>query len=110
MAIARKIDPAALARSFADEISAVPEVKRLWYRFRSSQIDPDRMSLGFNIQLECESKAADAAIVAALTRLQTEYFEEANVTALQFTLAGDDDLTLDDLVSPDLIELQLREA
>jgi hypothetical protein len=110
MAIARKIDPAVLARSFADEIRTVPEIKRLWYRFRPSQIDPDRMSLGFNIQLACESKAADTVIVAALTELQTEFFEELNVTALQFTLAEDDALTLDDLVSPDLIELPLREV
>ena len=110
MAIARKIDPAVLARCFADEISAIPEVKRLWYRYRPSTIDPDRMSLGFNIQLERESKTADTAIVDALTRLQTEYFEELNVGTLQFTLAEDDVLTLDDLVGPDLIELSLREV
>jgi hypothetical protein len=110
MAIARKIDPAALARAFADEVSAVPEVKRLWYRYRPSQIDPDRMSLGFNIQLESESTAADTAIVDALTRLQTKYFEELNVGALQFTLAENDVVTLDDMVSPDLVEVPVREA
>ena len=110
MAIARKIDPAALARSFADEIRAIPEVKRLWYRYRPSQTDPDRMSLGFNVQLESESKAADTAIVDALTRLQTEYFEELNVGALQFTLVENDVVTLDDMVSPDLVEVPLRRA
>jgi hypothetical protein len=110
MAIARKIDPASLARSFADEIRAFPEIKRLWYRFRPSQIDPDRMNLGFNIQLECESKAADTAIVDALTRLQSEYFEELNVGSLQFTLVENDVLTLEDMVSPDLVEVPLREA
>jgi hypothetical protein len=105
MAIARKIDPAALARAFADEISVVPEVKRVWYRFRASQVDPERMNLGFDIQLASESKAADAAIVDALTRLQTEYFEELNVGALQFTIDENDVVTLDDMVSPDLVEV-----
>ena len=108
MAIARKIDPAALVRAFADEIGAVPEVKRVWYRFRPNTIDPDRQILSFNIQLETESKAADTAIVDALTRLQTEHFEELNVGSFEFSIAENDPLTLADLVSPDAIELPLR--
>jgi hypothetical protein len=110
MAIARKIDPAALARAFANEVSAVPEVKRVWYMYRPSTIDPDRMSLGFDILVDGESKAADMAIVDALTRLQTKYFDELSVGTFEFSLTDDDDLTLDDLVSPDAIEIPLRGA
>jgi len=108
MAIARKIDPAALARAFADEISRVPEVRRVWYLFRPSRLDPDRMSLSFDIQLGGESKAANTAIVDALTRLQTEYFEELNIGSFEFALSENDTLTLEDLVSPDAIELVLH--
>ena len=110
MAIARKIDPAALARSFADEISVVPEVKRLWYRYRPNSFNPQRMSLDFNIQLDRESKAAATAIADALTRLQTEYWDDLSVGSFQFSLSEDDVLTLDDLVSPDAIEISLRGA
>jgi hypothetical protein len=108
MAIARKIDPAALARRFADEISAVPEVRRLWYRYRPNWIDPHRTTLHLTIQLERESKTADTAIADALTRLQSEYFDDLDAGSLQFTLSENDVLTLDDLVSPDFIELPLR--
>ena len=110
MAIARKIDPAALARSFADEIRVVPEVKRLWYRYRPNSFNPERMSLDFSILLDRYSKAADSAIADALTRLQTEYFDELSVGSLEFTQSEHDVLTLDDLVGPDLIEIPLREA
>jgi hypothetical protein len=108
MAIARKIDPAALARAFADEISAYPQIKRIWYRYMPGIADPDRMILSFNILLDGESKAADMAIVDALTRLQTECFEELNVGSFEFSIAENDPLTLADLVSPDAIELPLR--
>src|SRR4051794_14041717 len=108
MAIARKIDPAALARAFADEISVFPEVKRVWYMYRPDSFDAERMSLSFNIQLEAESKAADRAIVDALTRLQTDYFDELNVGSFEFSIGENDPLTLADLVSPDAIELPLR--
>lgn len=110
MAIARKIDPAALARSFADEIRAVPEVKRLWYRYRRNSFAPERMSLDFSIQLDRESKAADTAIADALTRLQTEYFDELSVGSLEFTQSENAVLTLDDRLSPDFTEIPLREA
>ncbi len=110
MAIARKIDPAALARSFADEIRAVPEVKRLWYRYRPNSFNPERMSLDFNIQFDRESKAADTAIGDALTRLQAEYFDEISVGSLEFMQSEDGALTLNDRLSPDFTEIPLREA
>ena len=110
MAVARQIDPAALARSFADEIRAAPEVKRLWYRYHPSTFDHDRMVLDLNIQLDGESKAADTVIANALNRLQAEYWDDLWVGGFQFTLCEDDVLTLDDLVSPDAIELRLHEA
>jgi hypothetical protein len=110
MAIARKIDPAALARAFADELHTVPEIKRVWYRFRPNTTDPERMGLDFDIQLERESADADKAIMAALNRLQAEYSDELYVGGFQFSLTEDDLLTLDDLVGPDLVEIPLHGA
>jgi hypothetical protein len=110
MAIARKIDPAALARAFTDEISAVPEVKRVWYQYLPGIADLDRMHLSFDILFSEESTASEKAIVDAVTRLQSQYFDDLYVGTFEFTLAEDDRLALDDLVSPDAIEIPLRGA
>jgi hypothetical protein len=75
MAIARKIDPAALARSFADEISAVPEVKRLWYWAGPHQHDPAQVDLDFYVLLDRSNDAADAAVADAAVRLAQKHPE-----------------------------------
>jgi hypothetical protein len=110
MAIARKIDPAALARAFADEVSVIPEVKRVWYRVRPGWFDPERLSLSFAIQYSAQTATAERAVMAALTRIQEQYWDDLTVGSFEFSLAEDDDLTLDDLVSPDATELPLRES
>jgi hypothetical protein len=105
MAIARKIDPNVLARAFADEIRTIPEVERVWYRYRQNSFAPERMSLDIMIQLKRESDTADTAIATALTRLQAEFWDTLSVGGFQFTHADND--MLDDLIGPSAIELRL---
>jgi hypothetical protein len=75
MAIARKIDPASLARSFADEISVVPEVKRLWYWSGPHQHDPVKFDLDFYVLLDQSNDTANAAVADAAVRLAQKHPE-----------------------------------
>ena len=81
MAIARKIDPAAMARAFADEVSAIPEVKRLWYHADENPYIPDTISLSFYVLQDPDTDASFAAIADALTYVQERHFEEAVMSA-----------------------------
>ena len=78
MAIARKIDPAALARSVANDLRDVPEVKRLWYYARPGLLGPELLSVGFYFLIDPDTKAAQSAIVDALERVQIQYFDETS--------------------------------
>lgn len=110
MAIARKIDPAALARSFADEISAAPEVKRAWYDVRPHSFDPDRLSLSFYVLLDSDSDAAFAVVADALTRLQDHYFDETSISAEIFLPCHVEEIGLDQLLLEGSSEIPFRGA
>jgi hypothetical protein len=104
-AIARKVDPAALARSFADEISAVLEVKRLWYCARPHLIEPDRLSVDFYLLHDPNTDASFTAIANALTHLQEQYFDDVSVGLEIFLPWHADNLGLVRLIPEAAIEI-----
>ena len=110
MAIARKIDPAALARSFADEIRAVPEAQRLWYRARPHSIEPDRLSVDFYLLQAVDTDSSFTAIANALTRLQERYVDDVSVGLEIFLPWHVDNVGLDRLIPEAAIEISRRGA
>ena len=72
MAIARKIDPSALARSFADQISAIPEVERVWYWSRMGHHAPGVLSLDLFVLLERTDDRIEDAVSRAMHRLDQQ--------------------------------------
>lgn len=84
MAIARKIDPAALARSFADEISAIPEVKRVWYWSKMGHHTPGVLSLDLFVLLERTEDRIEDAVTRAMLRLD-QHFSPMMLAVITFT-------------------------
>ena len=108
MAIARKIDPAALARSFADEISAVPEVKRVWYWFGPGLQNPDQMYLDFYVLLDPDTNAAHTRIANALTCLQEQHFDDIGMSMETFLPWHVETRGLENILLDGSIEVPLR--
>jgi hypothetical protein len=72
MAIARKIDPNALARAFADEIRTIPEVERVWYWSKLGHHTPGVLSLDLFVLLERTDDRIEEAVSRAMHRLDRQ--------------------------------------
>ena len=110
MAIARKIDPAALARSFADEVSGVPEVRRIWYHAGQNPYDPERISLSFYVLQDPDTSASVTAIATALTCVQERYVDEAVMSLEIMYFWQIEARGLDQLLVEGSVEIPLRGA
>ncbi len=84
MAIARTDDPAAVARRFADEISAIPEVKRAWYWSKLGHHVPELLSLDLFVLLARSDDQIEAAVTRATMHVN-ECSPEMMLAVISFT-------------------------
>jgi hypothetical protein len=107
MAIAKQVDPAALARSFAGEIRAIPEVRLLRYWAGPDRVDPGKLLLDLSILRNPATDAADAAVADPLVRL-AEHHPKVGVGLESFLPSHVETLGLDELLLRGSIEIPLR--
>jgi len=102
----KRIDPAALARQFADQVSAIPEVKRVWYWSKMGHHAPGVLSLDLFVLLSTSDARVEQSVTDAMSRLH-ESWPNMMLAVMTFTEEQTAEFGVDDELRDGSVEIPL---